>query len=181
MDCGAYSGDTISALCGHIGVESIEALYAFEPDSVSRAQLSTLCESKGIRNYSLFPIAVWNQPEELKFLESGTTASHIAQEGTKNIQANTLDHVLSSQKVTFLKMDIEGAELRALQGASNLIQSQRPVLAVCLYHTPEDLFLIPRYIRTLVSDYQLFVRIYSKSLFGEVVCYAIPPEYIKSK
>lgn len=53
--------------------------------------------------------------------------------------------VKRNEKVTFIKMDIEGAELETLKGASRLIAEQKPKLAVCVYHKPEDIFTIPEF------------------------------------
>ena len=74
--------------------------------------------------------------------------------------------------MTFIKMDIEGAELEALRGAESIIRKQRPKLAICVYHKPEDIWTIPMYILSLQNDYRLFLRHYS---FGdtETVLYAI--------
>ena len=177
VDCGAYTGDTISALCAHFGADSIQALYAFEPDAVNVAALIELCKCSKIDRFSVYPIAVWDKQEQLCFQQSGTAASRISSAGEQVVSADALDHVLADHAVTFLKMDIEGAELRALQGATQLIQAQQPVLAICLYHSPEDLALIPQFIVSICPNYRLYVRHYSKALFGEVVCYAIPERY----
>lgn len=75
-------------------------------------------------------------------------------------------------KVTFIKMDIKGAELVALQGAGNIIQTQKPKLAICIYHKEEDLTEIPMYIKELVPEYQLYIRHYSNNAF-ETALYAI--------
>ena len=79
---------------------------------------------------------------------------------------------LIKERVTFIKMDIEGAELEALKGARNIITKYRPKLAICLYHKPEDIITIPKYIKSLLPEYKLYVRHYSNNT-GEFVLYAV--------
>lgn len=81
--------------------------------------------------------------------------------------------VKRNEKVTFIKMDIEGAELETLKGASRLIAEQKPKLAVCVYHKPEDIFTIPEYLRTLNPDYKFYLRYYTFAEW-DTVLYAIP-------
>lgn len=138
-----------------------------------------LCQKKNIENVKIYPIAVWDKTETLSFRQRGDSASCVSEEGDSRVSADTMDRVLAGKKVTFVKMDIEGAELAALRGASGILQTQRPALAICIYHSPEDMIRIPQYIHSLLPDYFLFVRHYSKSLFGEAVCYALPPEYLQ--
>lgn len=61
-------------------------------------------------------------------------------------------------QATFIKMDIEGAELDALRGAEELIKANKPKLAICLYHHVHDLWTIPLYVKSLVPEYKLFCR-----------------------
>ena len=70
---------------------------------------------------------------------------------------------------------IEGAELEALKGAKETIQRDKPKLAVCIYHRPEDMVEIPLYIKQLVPDYKLYIRHHSNTA-GETVLYAVMPE-----
>ena len=68
--------------------------------------------------------------------------------------------------------DIEGAELKALYGAKNMIQTHRPKLAICVYHKPEDIIEIPAYVLSLCPDYRLYFRHYS-TYHAETVMYAV--------
>ena len=88
------------------------------------------------------------------------------------VQVVTLDDYVYDEKPTFIKMDIEGAEMEALIGARRIIQTYKPKLAVCLYHKPQDLFEIPIYIKSLNEDYRLYIRQYANSRY-ETVCYAL--------
>ena len=69
-------------------------------------------------------------------------------------------------------MDIEGFEIKALTGASNLITKNKPKLAICIYHKFEDLWEIPFYIKRLNAEYKIYIRHHSFNLY-ETVCYAI--------
>lgn len=88
------------------------------------------------------------------------------------IKVKALDDIVMEDRPTFIKMDIEGAEMEALKGSQKIIQAYRPKLAICIYHRPEDLFEIPLFIKELREDYRLLIRQYEDSRF-ETVCYAI--------
>lgn len=90
----------------------------------------------------------------------------------EHVQGLSLDQILQEEKVTFIKLDIEGAELKALQGMKNIIIKYRPLLAVCIYHKAEDIVEIPGYIKTLVPDYKFYIRSYHMD-YTEHVLYAI--------
>lgn len=107
------------------------------------------------------------------FEARGDVASHITkQKSDYVIQVVALDQYIYHEAPTLIKMDIEGAEQEALVGARKTIQTYRPKLVICLYHKPEDLFEIPLYIKSLNSDYNLYIRQYSNTKY-ETVCYAV--------
>lgn len=60
-------------------------------------------------------------------------------------------------KVDLIKLDVEGGELQALQGAEQCIASRKPKLMISMYHKPEDNWEIPRYIRSIAPDYRLWL------------------------
>ena len=69
-------------------------------------------------------------------------------------------------------MDIEGAEVGALKGGSHIIKKQTPKLAICIYHSPEDMLEIPMQIKELVPEYRIYIRHYTDMML-ETVCYAV--------
>ena len=81
-------------------------------------------------------------------------------------------YLMNKEEVTFIKMDIEGAELKALKGAKNIILRDKPKLAISIYHKPEDIVEIPLFIKELVPEYKLYIRHYSNDSI-ETVLYAV--------
>ena len=77
-----------------------------------------------------------------------------------------------NEEVTFIKMDLEGSELRALMGAERIIRQYKPKLAISLYHKPEDIWELPLYILSLNSEYIFFIDHYSVAT-AETVLYAL--------
>jgi hypothetical protein len=77
-------------------------------------------------------------------------------------------------RIDFIKMDIEGSELSALQGAESALRRWRPKLAISLYHRPEDFFSIPLWLDSLGAGYEFFLDHYSIH-HEETVLYARVP------
>ena len=97
--------------------------------------------------------------------------STVSAEGDVQIELTDIDSEVGDDKVTFIKMDIEGAELNALKGACKTILKNRPRLAICIYHKPEDICEIPEYLLSLVPEYRFWIRHYSSNEW-ETVLYA---------
>jgi hypothetical protein len=77
------------------------------------------------------------------------------------------------EKVTFIKADIEGAEMEMLKGAKETILKNKPKLAICIYHSDEDMLQIAEWIHNIVPEYKLYVRMHGKYPAGyETVLYA---------
>lgn len=60
-------------------------------------------------------------------------------------------------KVNFIKLDVEGSELKALIGAKNIIQAFKPKLAISIYHKNEDFYEIPLYLDALALGYEFYI------------------------
>ena len=86
--------------------------------------------------------------------------NRIGQEGSVQVEAVTLDGFVERaglDRLDLVKLDIEGAELSALQGARETIRRFRPRLQICLYHQFQDLWELPLFVRELVPEYRLYV------------------------
>lgn len=173
VDCGSFNGDTLAAFLLNTN-KKFEGYIAFEADKQIFMELNeNIVKGNLIGNVTTYNYAVWDKEEILRF-QVGGTAGNISSEGNMEVQANSLDNVLKDSPVTFVKMDIEGAEVNALHGAETLIKNNQPILAICLYHELEHFYQIPNLIKKFNPDYKLFIRHYRDLFDLETVCYAIP-------
>ncbi len=168
VDGGAYTGDTIYSFMDNYINDNTKSfrIYAWEPEANNRRQLQKNCVG---RNVTIVPYGMWKDKNVLKFCEAAGS-SCIEEHGIKDIEVNSIDNVHGGKKITFIKMDIEGAEIEALEGAKNTIISQHPKLAICIYHKPEHLYEIPLFIHDLVPEYKLYIRHHSDTI-SETVLY----------
>lgn len=158
IDCGAYDGDTLSAFIKAIGVHNkYKRIYALEPDPSNYDKLEKNCGN--LKSVSLLKIGAYDESTTLSFANEATGASHIDQDGDISICVDRLDNIISSEeRVTFIKMDLEGSELQALKGAKEIIKRCRPILAISVYHKKEDLIAIPEYLKKILPGYRFYLR-----------------------
>lgn len=177
VDVGAYVGDTVQAFLGILkkqGITNYKAIYSFEPDCENYKQLQLL----NIKNFHTFNIATSDKEGEEMFSSIGKGSSSgiskkKCEEIVKNqIKTGRLDDILSGKPVTFIKMDVEGYELESLKGAEQIIKTQKPKLAICIYHKKSDLWEIYEYIHSLSQEYHFWIRAYEETA-TELVLYAI--------
>jgi hypothetical protein len=74
------------------------------------------------------------------------------------VPLTTIDHLVEELKldrVDFIKMDIEGSEYRALEGARNTIARFHPRLAIAAYHLPTDNQSIPQLVQSIWPGYRM--------------------------
>lgn len=152
--------------------QGYKKVYAFEPDKMNREkamqELAGFIEQGKVE---LLPYGLWREKARLSFNAMGTGGSSIGA-GKEIVEVVALDDQPFAEDTTFIKMDIEGAEYQAIQGAEKIIRMNKPNLAICLYHRPEDVFDIPQLILSYRPDYKFIVRHYFLNNW-ETVLYAI--------
>lgn len=170
VDGGAYTGDTLLAFIRK-SENKYSRCYAFEPEPGNAARLLALAGRQAFHDVSIIAKGLWSKADTLRFAAAeGETGSGIAEGGSASIEADTIDNL--APDATFIKLDVEGAELEALRGAAETIKRNRPKLAVCLYHKPGDLFEIPLFIKTLAPEYRFYLRQH-QPVTCELVLYAV--------
>jgi FkbM family methyltransferase len=178
IDCGAYDGITIRRFLKRS--REFLRIYAIDADPSNYKQLvrtiSALPDRDRIESHYL---AVGAKHDRVRFQSTGTVQAAVSSNGDIEVEQVPLDDLLKGAEPTFIKMDIEGAELGALEGARHLIRQSQPLLAVCVYHTPSDLWRIPLKIHELAPRHALYLRPHVEDGW-DLVCYAIPPERVSA-
>jgi FkbM family methyltransferase len=172
VDGGAYDGATSVDFARRTS-NKYRKIYAFEPDLINYRETG-----RNLSAYSGVEITnagLWRKAGELTFSSGCGQASRIDDEAVNKIRVVSLDEMFAERPEgefpTFIKMDIEGAEHAAIEGAKEIIGSRRPKLAISAYHKPEDIYDLPRLIYDMNPDYRFALRHYTKGCL-ETVLYA---------
>ena len=174
IDCGAYDGDSIHDFITVF--PEYESITAFEPDRKNVEKIHDREKRESIKNLTVYDKGVYSETKTLFFEEEGKSSSHLSESGGSRIEVMKIDELsIPEGKKALIKMDIEGSELSALEGAAETIKRLHPCLTICVYHKQEDLIEIPPYINSLVGEgvYEYYLRYHGADL-AELVFYAIP-------
>lgn len=179
IDCGAYNGDTLKKFTETYGPR-LNKIYAFECMEESIEELSlAITHIRNKRFYPemvLMPYALSDHECKMRFAKTnkpngsflvdnrGFAQSALYESDYVDVDVTTLDKVIpENEKITFIKMDIEGSEYAALHGAERIITIYKPRLAISIYHCGEDYFRIPLYLKSIVPEYKFAVRHHNKN------------------
>lgn len=169
-DGGFYIGDTSLEFIKRVN-GCYDAIYGFEPDLTNlEAARANLAQHERAH---IIDKGLWDKDETLSFFPEGAS-SKVDRSGTVTISLTSLDEFFSDKKglPTFIKLDVEGAEKRALMGAEKIIRVAHPKLAICVYHKPEDIYELPQLIMQFDPSYRFTLRHYTPGMW-ETVLYAI--------
>ena len=178
IDAGAAWGDTAVFFAWEVGESGRVFSFEFEPISLGVIQRNLDLNPDLGKRIEVVPRALWSKSDlPLPFLCNGPatrvgSGEDPRSEGTVTTMAID-DFCKDLPRVDFIKMDIEGAELQALQGAVATIERHRPRLAISLYHHLNDFVAIPRFLSGLNVDYRYYLGHFSIHQ-EETVLFATP-------
>jgi FkbM family methyltransferase len=173
IDCGAFDGDTIRSAI-KLSPNIVRAI-CFEPDQQNFQFLVDTCSNQNKIACTLIPCATWSKTQKVFFEENSGESSKVSDSGVTATQAVAIDDLIASSKYEFIKVDVEGADLETLHGAIKSIQSQRPYIAVAVYHKPQDLWEIPLFLNSSLEKYSFYLRQHGENCI-DTVLYCVPTE-----
>lgn len=152
LDCGAFTGDTVAELLSFC--PNVEKVYAIEPDGASFKKLQRYAAGDG----RIIPVnaAVGRAAGEVRFSAAGNRGSRAEGDGESvAVSCISIDGLLGGERADFIKLDVEGKEIDAIDGATETIRRFKPKMLVSCYHRSEDMFELPLKILKIRSDYKL--------------------------
>ncbi len=171
LDGGAYIGDTIQLLIKILN-KPCRYIYSFEPNEDNYRKMEATVKKYG-SHIQCFNAGLGNHDGIVSFIRADA-GSRISTEGTDKIHLIDTRRFLAelTENVpNFIKLDIEGKESEVVEAMSDFIKTNRPDLAISVYHRLEDLWEVPLLIHRIYPGYRIYLRHHS-NYFTETVCYA---------
>ncbi len=169
VDCGAYTGDT--AIAFYNNYEKCKTMYLYDMKPVNLEKAKEKLEHHSEIIYRVAGVGSCEQSGTIITLQNTETSTFsltgydtAVDPEAKGIDADELNVEIVAidddikEKISFLKMDIEGYEVNAIMGARKHILNDHPKLAICLYHHYEHLWEIPKLIHSITPDYKFYLR-----------------------
>jgi FkbM family methyltransferase len=173
VDVGAYVGDIIETFIWK-KLGSFDKIYAFEPmEKQYKAMVirtKRLINEWGIDDGKIVlekaGISDVMQKQFISIDKNRVNGSvffddDCETQNREEISIYTLDNYFKDKKVTFIKADIEGYEMKMLKGAENVIKKYKPKMALCVYHKLTDMFDFIDYLQKIVPEYTFRLRHHS--------------------
>jgi len=166
VDIGGFDGNT--AIAYSAINKNFSFIYLFEPEHNNMTIARNACSF--LENVVYLPYGVSDKNQFLGIKIGGSTSKVVPRgQGDYDVELRKLDDVLGSQRVNFIKMDIEGAEISALIGAEQIIKNQKPQLAISVYHHGADIRRVYQLVKTFNPDYKCYLRHYTEGIVETVM------------
>jgi len=165
VDGGGYVGDTLPNIIKNF--HDFKKIYCIEPNT-----LHINIAKRNFEKYEKIEFINCGLGNKKEYNEEDNSTQNNCTHDYQALKIDTIDNLIS-EKVDFIKMDIEGAEQDAIEGSSETIKKYTPILAICVYHKAEDWYKIPQKVLDINPDYKIYLRHYMEGIF-ETVMYFIP-------
>lgn len=174
VDGGAFDGNTTNDFFEWYGEWGGAKAIILEPNPLQIGIIeNNVKEWMANGKVAVHNVALGNENRTARFhVDSVPAASSMCSSGNIEVHKVCLDDILKGERATFIKFDLEGAELEALEGAKETIKKWKPKMAISIYHKKEDIFEIPLYLMDIMPTYEFYLRHYL-SVPQETVLYAV--------
>lgn len=166
VDGGACLGDTALIFSNTVGETG--HVYSFDPVEDNLKILLHNVEGFPLKNVTVYPCGLSHENIQAEPIVLNTYApgfsSERAMQNNLMLPLRSLDFLVTCgdiEKVNFIKLDIEGAEMSTLRGAKYTINKFRPKMAISLYHKPDDFFEIINYVKENHPFYRVYFDHYT--------------------
>ncbi|WP_307761429.1 FkbM family methyltransferase [uncultured Phascolarctobacterium sp.] len=159
LDLGAYTGDTLEEW-GRLTDWRWRLALAVEPDRRNCRKLRLLAERLAQQGLpvEVYESGIWSEAGELSFSDSGGRQSTFVGAQKRTVPVTTIDEVAAGRPISYIKMDVEGAEAQAIAGGRGTIARYKPKIFMAAYHYDADIFRLPMLLWKLVPEYKIYLR-----------------------
>jgi FkbM family methyltransferase len=187
IDAGACWGDTALYFAARVGTLGRVFSFEFLPANLQIFHRNLDLNPHLKDRVSLVEHAVWSSSDQTLFINGNGPATRVelapSVPDAPGIKTLSIDDLVASRgldRLDFIKMDIEGAEMSALRGAEAALRRFRPKLAITVYHSLSDFWSVPQFLDALGLGYRFFLRHFTihaeeTVLFAEPVGLGKPP------
>ncbi len=168
VDAGGFIGDTSLEFTQRY--PDYSAIYLFEPSqkNIQQAKLNL----KHLKNIHFVEQGVSDSIGEMLFNEGLGSSSYVSEEGNTKVSLTTIDDAVK-EPVSFIKMDLEGFEGAAIEGARQQIADNTPKLAIAVYHKGDDMWRLMQQVFQINNNYRIRLGHYTEG-WSETIMYFLP-------
>jgi FkbM family methyltransferase len=163
IDGGAFLGETALYFAERVGLNGQVYAFEFMPANVEFIHKNLAMNSKYQSVVEIVERPLWSDSAMQLSADDRGPGTSLRTANDSDIQTFTtisIDDFVklhTLDRVDFIKLDIEGAELATIEGARAVITAYKPQLAICIYHKNSDFWQIPLLLHEMVPEYEFYV------------------------
>ncbi len=167
IDGGGCWGDTALIFADKAGEKGKVFTFEFFEDNLNVLKKNFSLNETTAKKVVLIEKPLYNKSDNILYLNNACadittlTETENNSHGYETISADDFVSYNKIKKIDFIKLDIEGCELKALSGAERTIKKYKPKLAIAAYHKYDDYYEIPKFINELNLGYKFYFSSYT--------------------